>query len=267
LRCSRQLRTSPLIFFTASLLIAGMNRVYMLPSLRRAGGAGRGRPGVAGAAHGRAADRPAGAGRQRDCPAAGRSVVRLPGAVRAVGAHPAGPHLPWWQCGAGRADTCRAAGRVRAGRRGRGADLAGLVAGPAPQHCRWRPGQRLRCRPRIPGTRCGDGGLPGPAGRRAGHLHPGQQHRDHGGGPATAGRRRGRDGEHGPRPGYRMRGGGRDPGAARFLAPRTCAEWAGCRHGGAGCGGALGNLGRAPRRRRHGRAPLTGGRIAEAARR
>jgi hypothetical protein len=36
LRCSRQLRTSPLIFFTASLLIAGRNRVYMLPSLRRA---------------------------------------------------------------------------------------------------------------------------------------------------------------------------------------------------------------------------------------
>jgi hypothetical protein len=34
-RCSRQERTAPLIFFRASLLIAGRNDENLLPSLRR----------------------------------------------------------------------------------------------------------------------------------------------------------------------------------------------------------------------------------------
>ena len=67
--------------------------------------------GVVGAPPGRAAGRCADAGRHRQLAAAGRGPVRLPGAVRALGVHPAGPDRPRRQRRARRAAAVRAARR------------------------------------------------------------------------------------------------------------------------------------------------------------
>ncbi len=114
----------------------------------------------------------------------------------------------------------------------------------------WRraAGQRLRRRAGDPRPGYRDSDLAGPARHRPGHLHTGQQHGDHDGDPARAGRRRRRDGEHGPRTGYRPGGCGSGPGAAHCRAAGSSFRWAGGGHGGAGRVRPGVSVGRAPRR-------------------
>ena len=123
--------------------------------------------------------------------AAGRGPVRLPDAVRALGAHPAGPDRPRRQRRARRAAAIRAARRF---------GLA-AVAGERILPARWPDRRRcpdggllvpLRRRAGGPRPGYGDSDLAGSARHRPGHLYPGQQHGDHDGDPArTGGRRRG----------------------------------------------------------------------------